>query len=115
MVSQVGHYADHDFTAHARHSWTPRSGFVQRPLRTNSWVRAGEGIQLGRTAGKCATCPARVKLRRRLIARPFELDLIFMCFEGEFTRPNIQCPLASGSLAWFTYVNSCRHYVLFVD
>src|SRR5271165_6173033 len=25
----VGHYADHDFTAHARHSWTPRSGFVQ--------------------------------------------------------------------------------------
>ena len=29
MVSQVGHYADHEFTAHAHHSWTPRSGFVQ--------------------------------------------------------------------------------------
>ena len=29
----VGHYADHDFTAHARHSWTPRSGFVQPAFR----------------------------------------------------------------------------------
>src|SRR5271166_5658520 len=46
MVSQVGHYAGHDFTAHARHSWTPRSGFVQRPLRTNSCGGAGEGAQL---------------------------------------------------------------------
>jgi hypothetical protein len=26
------HYADHDFTAHAHHSWTPRSGFVQPGL-----------------------------------------------------------------------------------
>ena len=34
MVSYVGHYADHDFTAHAHHSWTPRSGFVQPLL----WV-----------------------------------------------------------------------------
>jgi hypothetical protein len=25
----VGIFAPHDFTAHARHSWTPRSGFVQ--------------------------------------------------------------------------------------
>src|SRR5208283_3731161 len=38
----VGHYADHDFTAHARHSWTPRSGFVQPPL----WGGAGEGAFL---------------------------------------------------------------------
>jgi hypothetical protein len=30
----VGHYVDHDFTAHARHSWTPRSGFVQPAFRS---------------------------------------------------------------------------------
>jgi hypothetical protein len=33
MVSWAGHYADHDLTAHARDSWTPRSGFVQPAFR----------------------------------------------------------------------------------
>ena len=33
MVSWAGHYADHDFTAHAHDSWTPRSGFVQPAFR----------------------------------------------------------------------------------
>src|ERR1700736_4143574 len=34
FVRTAGFYADHDFTAHARHSWTPRSGFVQPAFRS---------------------------------------------------------------------------------
>src|SRR5260370_9205755 len=50
QTAEVGHYADHDFTAHAHHSWTPRSGFVQRALRTHSGgSRVAASPENGRT------------------------------------------------------------------
>jgi hypothetical protein len=47
-VSSVGHYADHDFTAHAHDSWTPRSGFVQ-PLLLSPKFGAFEVTEAARS------------------------------------------------------------------